>query len=83
MTTAVVRCRGRIVFGDEADELRRVILGLLKETTVFKKEAGGSGKALFWLKSSQESGGYFEYWNNADADSMPSRANLRRLESLQ
>ena len=28
---AVVRCRGRIVFGDEADELRRVILGLLKE----------------------------------------------------
>ena len=29
---AVVRCRGRIVFGDEADELRRVILGLLKET---------------------------------------------------
>jgi anti-sigma B factor antagonist len=29
---AVVRCRGRIVFGEEADELRRVILGLLKET---------------------------------------------------
>jgi hypothetical protein len=27
---AVVRCRGRIVFGDEADELRRVFLGLLK-----------------------------------------------------
>ncbi len=29
---AVVRGRGRIVFGEEADELRRVILGLLKET---------------------------------------------------
>jgi anti-sigma B factor antagonist len=29
---AVVRCRGRIVFGEESDELRRVILGLLKET---------------------------------------------------
>jgi len=29
---AVVRCRGRIVFGEEADELRRIILGLLKET---------------------------------------------------
>ena len=29
---AVVRCRGRIVFGTEADELRRVILGLLNET---------------------------------------------------
>jgi len=29
---AVIRCRGRIVFGEEADELRRVILGLLKET---------------------------------------------------
>ena len=29
---AIVRCRGRIVFGEEADELRRVILGLLKET---------------------------------------------------
>jgi len=28
----VVRCRGRIVFGEEADELRRVLLGLLKET---------------------------------------------------
>ena len=30
--TAVVRCRGRIVFGEEADELRRVVLGLLNET---------------------------------------------------
>jgi anti-sigma B factor antagonist len=29
---AIVRCRGRIVFGEEADELRRVILSLLKET---------------------------------------------------
>jgi len=29
---AIVRCRGRIVFGEEADELRWVILGLLKET---------------------------------------------------
>jgi anti-anti-sigma factor len=29
---AVVRCRGRIVFGEEADELRRVVLSLLKET---------------------------------------------------
>jgi anti-anti-sigma factor len=29
---AVVRCRGRIVFGGEADELRRVLLGLLNET---------------------------------------------------
>ena|SRR5215472_7077211 len=29
---AIVRCRGRIVFGDEADELRRIILGLLNET---------------------------------------------------
>ena len=28
----VVRCRGRIVFGEEADELRRVILGLLNKT---------------------------------------------------
>jgi anti-sigma B factor antagonist len=29
---AVLRCRGRIVFGKEADELRRVILDLLNET---------------------------------------------------
>ena len=29
---AVIRCRGRIVFGEEADELRRVVLGLLNET---------------------------------------------------
>ena len=28
---AVVRCRGRIIFGEEADELRRVVLGLLNE----------------------------------------------------
>jgi anti-sigma B factor antagonist len=30
---AVVRCRGRMVFGEESDELRRVVLGLLKETS--------------------------------------------------
>ena len=29
---AIVQCRGRIVFGEEADELRRVVLALLKET---------------------------------------------------
>jgi anti-sigma B factor antagonist len=29
---AVVGCRGRIVFGEETDELRRVVLGLLNET---------------------------------------------------
>jgi anti-sigma B factor antagonist len=29
---AVVLCRGRIIFGEETDELRRVILGLLNET---------------------------------------------------
>ena len=29
---AVVHCRGRIVFGEEADEFRRVILGLFNET---------------------------------------------------
>src|SRR5215510_9947167 len=29
---AIVRCRGRLVFGEEADELRRVVLGLLNET---------------------------------------------------
>jgi hypothetical protein len=28
---AVVPCRGRIVFGEEADELRHVILDLLKK----------------------------------------------------
>jgi anti-sigma B factor antagonist len=28
----VIRCRGRIVFGEEADELRLLVLGLLKET---------------------------------------------------
>ena len=28
----IVRCRGRIIFGEEADELRRTILGLLNET---------------------------------------------------
>lgn len=29
---AVVRCRGRIVFGEESDELRRIVLGLLNDT---------------------------------------------------
>ena len=29
---AVIQCRGRIVFGEETDELRRVLLGLLNET---------------------------------------------------
>jgi len=29
---AIVRCRGRIVFGEEADELRGMVLNLLKET---------------------------------------------------
>jgi anti-sigma B factor antagonist len=29
---AIVFCRGRVVFGEDADELRRVILGLLKQT---------------------------------------------------
>ena len=29
---AVVRCRGRVTFGKEADELTRVILSLLNET---------------------------------------------------
>jgi len=29
---AIVKCRGRIVFGEETDDLRRTILGLLKET---------------------------------------------------
>jgi len=29
---AVVRCRGRIVFGEEADELRAMLIKLLQET---------------------------------------------------
>ena len=28
----IVRCRDRIVFGEETDDLRRTVLGLLKET---------------------------------------------------
>ena len=28
--------------------------------------------ALFWLKLSQEGGGYFEYWNNAEFQAWPS-----------
>lgn len=31
--TAVVKCRGRLVFGDEEDEFRALILLLLKETS--------------------------------------------------
>jgi anti-sigma B factor antagonist len=31
--TVVVQCDGRIVFGEEADELRRVVLGLLNESS--------------------------------------------------
>lgn len=30
---AVMRCRGRIVFGEESDELRQAILGLLRKTS--------------------------------------------------
>jgi hypothetical protein len=29
-SVAVIHCRGRIVFGEEADELRRVVLRSLK-----------------------------------------------------
>ena len=29
----LVQCHGRIVFGEEADELRRVVLGLLNESS--------------------------------------------------
>ena len=29
---AVVHCRGRLTFGEEADDLRRVLLGVLRET---------------------------------------------------
>jgi len=32
MGVAVVRCQGRIVFGQEVDELRLTVLSLLKET---------------------------------------------------
>ena len=39
---AVVRCRGRIVFGEEADELRRVVLGLLNETKRIVLNLAGS-----------------------------------------
>src|SRR5215475_12384774 len=31
--TVIVECDGRIVFGEEADELRRVVLGLLNESS--------------------------------------------------
>jgi anti-sigma B factor antagonist len=46
---AVVRCRGRVVFGEEADELRRVILGLLRETR-------GIVLNLAWLEYIDSSG---------------------------
>jgi anti-sigma B factor antagonist len=46
---AVVRCRGQIVFGDEADELRRIILGLLKETQRIVLD-------LAWISSIDSSG---------------------------
>ncbi len=40
---AVVTCRGRIVFGEEADELRRVVLDLLKETKRIVLNLAGVG----------------------------------------
>jgi anti-sigma B factor antagonist len=46
---AIVRCRGRIVFGEESDELRRVILGLLKESK-------GVVLNLAWLEVIDSSG---------------------------
>src|SRR3954464_633405 len=33
---------------------------------------GGRQKALFWLKLSQQRGGYFEYWKNAEIQVWPS-----------
>src|SRR5215471_16026095 len=39
----VVTCRGRIVFGEEADELRRVVLDLLKETKRIVLNLAGVG----------------------------------------
>jgi len=44
----VVRCRGRIVFGAEADELRRVVLGSLNES----KRIVLSLAAILYLDSS-------------------------------
>jgi len=38
---AVVRCRGRIVFGQEVDELRLIVLSLLKETNHVVLHLGG------------------------------------------
>ena len=38
---AVVRCRGRIVFGQEVDELRLTVLSLLKETNRVVLDLGG------------------------------------------
>jgi anti-sigma B factor antagonist len=38
---AVVRCQGRIVFGQEVDELRLTVLSLLKETNHVVLHLGG------------------------------------------
>ncbi len=38
---AVVRCRGRIVFGQEVDELRLAVLSLLKQTNRVVLDLGG------------------------------------------
>ena len=38
---AIVRCRGRIVFGQEVDELRLSVLSLLKETNRVVLDLGG------------------------------------------
>ncbi len=38
---AVVRCRGRIVFGQEVDDLRLTVLSLLKETNRVVLDLGG------------------------------------------
>lgn len=40
---AVVTCRGRVVFGEEADELRRVVLDQLKETKRIVLNLAGVG----------------------------------------
>jgi len=41
---AVVRCRGRVVFGEEVDELRLTVLSLLKETNHVVLHLGGIGQ---------------------------------------
>jgi hypothetical protein len=37
-----------------------------------QKSLTGRRMALFWLKLSQQRGGYFEYWNNAELQAWPS-----------